>query len=286
MTIAAYGDEFNYDFHKSIEIKKPVFVNLELVKGSVTVVGTDDGHLVIEATKIVRASSIEEADELSAHIEIKVYEDGDKVVVLTNYLDLLNRKPSFWQKILGGGSEVISEVSYKISLPFNCGISIKAMDADVELANVESPVFIEKSTGHIKGEFIIGPVTITQPMGQIDLQWVEGDIAISSQSSSVTIRQTKGAIKLSSYNGNIDIQTELDSATEYLVETSTGNINFAVPFTASGSLELACETGQFSSQIPVEINSMVRNRITGTFGGGGTKVRLNSNSGSVVLAQF
>jgi hypothetical protein len=36
----------------------------------------------------------------------------------------------------------------------------------------------------------------------------------------------------------------------------------------------------------VEINSLVRNRITGTFGGGGTKVRLNSNSGSVVLAQF
>ncbi len=286
VAVAAYGDEFRYDFQKSIEIKKPVFVNLELVKGNVSVVGTDDDHLTIEATKVVRASSIEEADELSAHIEIKVYEDGDKIIVLTNYLDLLNRKPSFWQKILGGGSEVISEVVYKISLPFNCGISIKAMDADVELANVESPVFIEKSTGRIKGEFIIGPVTITQPMGQIDLQWVEGDIQISSQSSAVTIRQTRGAIKLSSYNGNIDIQTELDSATEYLVETTTGNINFAVPFTAAGSLELACETGQFTSQIPVEINSMVRNRMMGTFGGGGTKVRLNSNSGSVVLAQF
>ena len=280
------GEEFHYDYQKSIDIKKPVMVNLELVKGKVSVVGSDEQQIVIEATKLVRASSIDEADELSAHIEIKVLEDGDKITVLTNYLDLLNRKPSFWQKILGGGSDVISDVAYKISLPYNCGISIKAMDADVELLNVESPVFIEKSTGRIKGEFIIGPVTIMQPMGQIDLQWVEGDIQINSQSSSITIRQTRGAIKLSTYNGNVDIQTELDSPTEYLVETTTGNINFAVPFTAAGSIELATESGQFSSQIPVEINSLVRNRIMGTFGGGGTKVRLNSNSGSVVLAQF
>jgi len=284
--VIANGEEFHYDYHKSIDIKKPVLVNLELVKGRVSVVGSEEQQIVIEATKFVRASSIDEADELSAHIEIKVLEDGDKIIVLTNYLDLLNRKPSFWQRILGGGSDVISDVAFKISLPYNCGISIKAMDADVELLNLESPVFIEKSTGRIKGEFIIGPVTITQPMGQIDLQWVEGDIQINSQSSSITIRQTRGAIKLSTYNGNVDIQTELDSATEYLVETTTGNINFAVPFTASGSLELATETGQFSSQIPVEINSMVRNRIMGTFGGGGIKVRLNSNSGSVVLAQF
>ncbi|HEX2897869.1 MAG TPA: hypothetical protein VHP63_07460 [candidate division Zixibacteria bacterium] len=41
-----------------------------------------------------------------------------------------------------------------------------------------------------------------------------------------------------------------------------------------------------SSHISTELTSMSRNRILGKFGGGGTVVRLNSNSGSVVLAQF
>ncbi len=280
------AEEFRFDYQKIIDISKPVLVMLELVKGHVTVTGSEERQIIIEATKIVRASNKDEAEELGGHIEIKIKEEGDQVTIVTNYLDLVNRNPSFWQKILGGGSDVISDVAYKISLPFNCGISIKALDADVELTNVESPVFIEKSTGLVKGEFILGPVNIVQPMGQIDLQWVEGDIQISTQSSNILIRQTRGAIKLSSYNGNVDIRTEMDSPSEYLVETTTGNINFAVPFTAAGALEMATETGQFASQIPVEISSMARNRIVGTFGGGGAKVRLNSNSGSVVLAQF
>ncbi len=282
----AKAEEFHFEYQKIIDITKPRLVNLELVKGRVAVTGSEEKQIVIEAVKIVRASNKDEAEELAWHIEIKITEAGDQVAVVTNYLDLINRNPSFWQKILGGGSDVISDVAYKISLPFNCGLNIKALDADVELANVESQVFIEKSTGLVKGEFIFGPVNIVQPMGQIDLQWVEGDIQISSQSSNIVIRQTRGAIKLSSYNGNVDIHTELDSPAEYLVETTTGNINFAVPFTAAGALEMATETGQFTSQIPVEITTMARNRIVGTFGGGGTKVRLNSNSGSVVLAQF
>jgi len=281
-----FAEEFQFDYQKTIDIQKPTLVNLELVKGNVTVIGTDENQIVIEAKKIIRASNRDEAEEFGGHIEIKIKQDGAKIFVQTNDLDLLNRKPSFWQKIPGGGSNVISDVSYKIMLPFNCGISLKAMDADVELTNVENPVFVEKSTGRVKSEFIIGPVSIVQAKGDIDLQWIEGDIQINTQSCNVAIRQTRGALKLSSYNGNVDIQTELDSPGEFSVETMTGNIAFAVPFTAAGALEIATESGHISSQIPVEIKSLERNRIIGTFGGGGAKVRLNSNSGSVILAQF
>lgn len=281
-----FAEEFKFDYQRTVDIKKPVMVNLELVKGKVIVNGSEDNQIIINATKVVRASNRDEAEEIGAHIEIKVKQDGDKVVVETNYQDLLNRKPSFWQKILGGGSQVMSEVIYTVSLPFKSGISIKAMDADVELSNIESPVFIEKSTGYTKGEFIFGPVTINQPMGQIDLQWVEGDVEINSQASGISIKQTRGNLKLFTYNGNVNIQTELDSPNEYIVETYTGNINFAVPFTAAGEIHMNTQSGQFSSQIPVEIVAMERNRIIGTFGGGGTRVNINSSSGSVVLAQF
>ncbi|MCH8027900.1 MAG: hypothetical protein IID63_07235 [candidate division Zixibacteria bacterium] len=284
--LPAAGEEFSFNYQKLINIQNPVLLDLEMVRGAIMVTGTDDNLIVIDAIKMVRASSRSEAEEIAAHIEIKIREGKDKVRIQTNYLNLINRSPSFWNKIIGGGDKVISEVLYKISLPFNCGLRIKALDADIELTNVESNIYIEKSTGLTKAEFILGSVEIHQPLGEIDLQWIEGDIKINSKSSKIFIRQTRGAIKLSTYNGNVDIQTEFESSNDYIVETSSGNVIFSVPISAAGELHFETITGEFSSEIPVEVISLARNRMIGIFGGGGTKVKIISASGKVVLAQF
>ncbi|MCH7947279.1 MAG: hypothetical protein IIC66_05710 [candidate division Zixibacteria bacterium] len=280
------SEEFSFNYQKLINIQKPVLIDLEMVRGAIMVTGTDDNLITIDAIKMVRASSRSEAEEIAAHIEIKIRESKDKVRIQTNYLNLINRSPSFWNKIIGGGDKVISEVLYKISLPFNCGLRIKALDADIELTNVESNIYIEKSAGLTKAEFILGELEIHQPLGEIDLQWIEGDIKINSKSSKIFIRQTRGTIKLSTYNGNVDIQTEFESSNDYIVETSSGNVIFSVPISAAGELHLETITGEFSSEIPVEVISLARNRMVGIFGGGGTKVKIISASGKVVLAQF
>lgn len=284
--LPAESEEFTFNFQKLINIQKPVLIDLEMVRGAIMVTGTDDNLIVIDAIKMVRASSRREAEEIAAHIEIKIREGKNKVRIQTNYLNLINRSPSFWNKIIGGGDKVISEVLYKISLPFNCGLRIKALDADIELTNVESNIFIEKSAGLTKAEFILGSLEIHQPLGEIDLQWIEGDIKINSKSSKIFIRQTRGAIEISTYNGNVDIQTEFESSSDYIVETSSGNVIFSVPISAAGELHLETITGEFSSEIPVEVISLARNRMVGIFGGGGTKVKIISASGKVVLAQF
>ena len=284
--LPAESEEFTFNFQKLIDIQKPVLIDLEMVRGAIMVTGTDDNLITIDAIKMVRASSRREAEEIAAHIEIKIRESKDKVRIQTNYLNLINRSPSFWNKIIGGGDKVISEVLYKISLPFNCGLRIKALDADIELTNVESNIYIEKSTGLTKAEFILGSLEIHQPLGEIDLQWIEGDIKINSKSSKIFIRQTRGAIELSTYNGNVDIQTEFESSNDYIVETSSGNVIFSVPISAAGELHIETITGEFSSEIPVEVISLARNRMIGIFGGGGTKVKIISASGKVVLAQF
>ena len=59
-----------------------------------------------------------------------------------------------------------------------------------------------------------------------------------------------------------------------------------MPISAAGELHLETITGEFSSEIPVEVISLARNRMIGIFGGGGTKVKIISASGKDVLAQF
>ncbi|MDH4157568.1 MAG: DUF4097 domain-containing protein [candidate division Zixibacteria bacterium] len=282
----ALAEEFTFDYQKMVDLERPVRLSLEVLKGKILVAGTDADRLVIEASKIVRASNRREAEEVADHIEIKVTDSREAVTVKTNYLTMLNRSQSFWQKVLGGGSSDLVQVVYRITLPYGCSLDVKSMTADIELANVEGEVTIENGSGSTRGEFVYGPVTLHQPNGDIDLRWVEGDIRIKSTSGRIYINQVRGAIDLSTQAGDVTIQTELDSPRDYFVETASGRINFMIPSSASGGITIETGTGEIKSQMPIAIESMTRRKVVGKFGIGGPDVTLSSMSGDVIVELY
>lgn len=280
------ADEYTFDYQKIVDVPNPIPFSLELIRGSVTVNGTEGDRIIVEATKVIHASNRREAEEVADHIEIKLREEENRVSVQTNYLTMLNRSQSFWQKVLGGGSAEHVEVHYTISLPFDCDLTIKSMSADLELSNVEGKIEIENDFGRTFGEFLIGDMTIRQTGGEIDLRWVEGDIRMKSSTSKIFINQVRGAIDLTNQTGNVTIQTELDSPRDYFVETSSGTIKFLVPSSASGELKVATQSGEISSKMPIEIEAIDKRKLLGRFGDGGPKISLSSSSGDVAIALY
>jgi len=281
-----YAAEFTYEYQKTFQVESPVVLNLNLVRGNVYISGSEEGRLVIEATKRVRATNELEAQEVADHIEIKVDVSSEGVKINTNYLKMLNRNPSFWQKVLGAGSDSYGSVDYTITLPSNSSIEINSMAADIELSSIEGEIHIENTSGSTRGEFLFGPITVRQPQGVIDLEWIEGDIRIKSSSSKITIKQVRGAIDLSTYSGNVTIQTELASPRDYFVETTSGAITFSIPEVASGLLNIETQEGEIQTEVPVTIKSVSHHRIIGEFGGGGPTITLSSSSGNVTVAQY
>ena len=280
------ADEFTFDYQKIIDLEQPVRLSLEVLKGTIIVAGTDDDRLVIEASKIVRASNRREAEEVADHIEIKVKDSREAVAVKTNYLTMLNRNQSFWQKVLGGGSSDLVQVVYRIKLPYGCSLNVESMAADIELANIEGDITVENGSGSTRGEFVYGSVTLHQPNGDVDLRWVEGDIRIKSTSGRIYINQVRGAIYLSTQSGDVTIQTELDSPRDYFVETASGRINFLIPSSASAGITIETGSGEVKSQMPIAIESMTRRRVVGKFGIGGPEVTLSSMSGDVIVEMY
>lgn len=285
-TEEVYAAEFTFEYQRIIEAEAPVALHLSLVRGNVYISGGEDGRLIIEAVKIVRATDEDEAEEVADHIEIKVDVSSDNVHVNTNYLKMLSRSPSFWQKVLGAGSDSYGRVDYTITLPVKSSVEINSMAADIELSSIEGEIRIDNTAGSTRGEFLFGPVTVRQPQGKIDLQWIEGDIRIKSSSSKITIKQVRGAIDLSTSSGDVNIQTELASPRDYSVETTTGAITFSIPEAASGLLSIATQAGEIQTEVPIAIKSVSHRRVVGEFGRGGPTITLSSSSGDVTVAQY
>ena len=282
----AYCEEYTFDYQKIIPTDRQIDLSLELIRGKVSVTGTENDRLIIEATKIIRASNRQEAEEVADHVEIKVKNNKSEVAVQTNYLTMINRNQSFWKKILGGSTGNIVTVNYNIQLPFGCNISISSMASIIEFSNVEGKIKVENNTGSIRGEFIYGPITLQQDLGEIDLRWVEGDIRLKATSSRVFINQAHGAIDVSTQTGDVTIQTELDSPKDYFVQTYSGMINFIVPSSASGELNIETESGKIKTEMPVAIKSMTNRKLVGKFGRGGPAITLSSSSGDVIVELF
>ncbi len=285
--ITIQAAEYTFENQKIIEIAEPLTINLEMFKGKVTVIGNQSDKVIIEAVKIIRASNRDEAEEVADHIEIKVTPDNNHINIVTNYLKMISRSKSFWNKFLGtSGAEAYGAVDYFISVPPQTSISITGMETEIEISSLEGDVQIKNSTGSFHAEYIYGSMTVSQPIGSIALDWIEGDIRIKSNSSRIRIKQVKGAIDIATYSGEVHIETELDSPKDYFIETTSGKVIFSVPTLAAGELKVETETGKIATQVPVIVKSVSRKKLVGKFGDGGPTIHIVSTTGDVDVNQF
>lgn len=302
---AGRAKEYTFQYQRVVETEDTPEFSLTLVNGDVAVVGGDDNRLIIEAVKKVHAVSMDEAAIVADHIEIRVDRAGDKVEISTNYLRMMNRSPSFWEKVLGlGGSESYGEVNYTITVPpgakvavvntsgkitvqnVSGDVALRSSAADISLNAIEGNIDIDNNSGETQGDLLFGSVRIRQAMGTVDLKWVEGDIRLKAKSADVSLEQERGSLDVFSSSGKIKIKTNLDSGRDYFVQTVSGDIEFLVPEIASGRLDITSEMGDIKTEVPVAIESYSRRGLIGQFGRGGVKISLQSGSGDVSVAQF
>lgn len=300
-----YAKDFKFDYQRIVETGPEAELELAYVSGNLKIVSSNDGRVVIEAVKRVNAVSMDEAELVADHIEIKVKQDDNKVSVAANYLRMRNRSESFWKKVLGtGGADSYGEVDWTIHVPQGCRVTvvntsgsmdishilgdldIRSSSAEISLNSIEGRINVENASGETRGELLFGPVTLRQAQGKIDLRFVEGDIKIKSSAADIKVRQDRGSFDLTTATGNVTIETYLDSSRDYFVSTESGNISLTIPETSSGNLRIESQTGDIKTDIPIAINSMSHKQIDGTFGLGGVTVHLMSTSGDVTVAQF
>lgn len=202
ISVQVRGKAFIFEYQKNIEVPERSELIISNKSGQITVTGAPVSVMTIDAVKNIRATDLEEAEEVAEHIEIKVNRSGQKVTVKTRVLKMTGRSSSFWEKLLGSGSDSFGTVDFTITVPHECDITIDNYSGDISVSDVTSSVHVSGSSGDFRLENIEGDIDINSGTGTVYLSDITGRIDIAAADSGIKLKSIAGAVDVRSTSGD------------------------------------------------------------------------------------
>ena len=181
-------------------------------------------------------------------------------------------------------------VDYEISIPPSVSVSVRnasgpihlnGLNADISLRSDTAAIEVrDLSNAHLRVMTVNGPVTLQNVTGgYVEVLSSGGDVHLNSVSGpKVTVSTTSGSI---SYAG------DFGHGGEYSLTNHTGNIDVALPSSASVDLDARSSHGSVEDSFPLQqkthlTNTLVAGRsFAGTSNSGSSSVQLRSFSGKI-----
>jgi hypothetical protein len=127
--------------------------------------------------------------------------------------------------------------------------------------------------GTVNGALRVAGVDVVE-----DLRTVNGNIEVYEGGGAVHVHTTNGNVRLELTHLGV-AHGEQGEAT---AETTNGSLVLALPSDAQADVEAKCMNGNFSSELPLALQSTLKPReIHGKLGGGGTPVHLRTVNGAI-----
>ncbi len=234
-----------------LDVKLPMYASVELLesaRGDVEVTGIDGDVAINSGSGDVKVTKVG---------ALKVSRRSGDIVIR-------DVKGDFTSRTLNG--DVNAE---------NIGglVDVAATNGDITVRNANSDVRATTATGEVEVHCAKGRAEIRSASGSIMLVGIGGDTDAVTTSGEVTFRgilRENGRYNLKSISGEVEM---------YIQDSPPGFT--ATMLTYSGELETA---------FPLKVNSPldggpINRRITGVFGDGGTRLSLDSFSGSVRIVK-
>ena len=161
-------------------------------------------------------------------------------------------------------------------------IEITSTTSDVTLSSITGDLVMHSGSGKTICDFIFGNVTIVQTSGNIEIRNLRGDARLKSTSGKVVVDQEEGALDIATHSGSIKVSTELYSERDFNLETISGRLELLMPRGAGGEMTIATLSGDIDTHgLPLEVDHFSKRELKGTFGSGGPKIMLRTDTGDI-----
>jgi DUF4097 and DUF4098 domain-containing protein YvlB len=222
--------------------------------GSITFEGTSAKRITVQAHKMVRAPSMDEAEAFAQQVQIKI-EQQEGMLRITK----AHPKPPI-------GVDV--SVSYVIQGPDKVNLTLETTNGKILAEQVEGVVKTRSTNGKIRLNAITGQVEARTTNGGIQVEV----IGLNDESRFDT---TNGSINVGVQHGIAPIRAN----------TSNGSINLTLPADFSGQLDAQTVNGKITSELATILERQSRTHLIGQIGeGGDTPLKLRTTNGSIRLA--
>lgn len=264
LSSTAFGKSYHFDYQKNIDVSGDIELVIHNTSGLIEIEGAPVDRVTIEATKHVRATDQEEAEEVADHIEIRVDKNGKRIRVETRYLKMKKAPGTFFEKLLGTGPDSFGSVDYKLIVPSNCEVDVDNISGDIIISGLDKDVLISGSSGNIKVSELNGRLDLKTVSGRVELSDIVGDVDIAGTSADVSFGSLKGAVDIRATSGKVTGQylsgsisiTQTSGNTDISnlygntrVKSQTGDIKIQQE---AGSLELFTRTGNVDVQTELD----------------------------------
>jgi len=241
MLVAATCSSFaGEEINKSLTLDNVSSVNIENLRGNVTVIGWDKDTITVKG----------ELEEDAEGLTFKQRGSSVKIKV-----ELEKNNHNYW----GGnakGSELI------IHMPKNIRVSFDGVSSDINLDNLHASAEIKTVSGSIVATNLSERIELSSVSGDIESKKLSGKVSLASVSGDVTDRNSSGRLSLRAVSGEIyaesiakevtvenvsgDIHLELNEVDELLVSNVSGDFAASLSLNSDGVVKMSSVSGSLA----------------------------------------
>lgn len=236
-------EEYRESFRQSYSLQRGGQVSLKNVNGRVSVSTWDKDEVLVEAEKMVRASSVRAARRAAKRLRIEVDDRPSAVIISTRYPQV----GSLLSRFLGGGMSL--QVRYRLTVPRQVDLSVGLTNGRIEIEGVR---------GRVEAKTVNGSARLNDCSGSVRGETVNGAVR-----ARVVALDPSDYIEMHTINGSVHLYLPEDVGAEIKARTVNGRVRLSIP--------------------NAEVRKSSRKRLEAQLGGGGARIDLSVVNGSIEI---
>jgi hypothetical protein len=178
-----------------------------------------------------------------------------------------------------------SWADFTVRLPKGVHVRAASGNGDVMVTDAGADVVASSGNGDVQVNGAGGEVEASSGNGPVEVHNANGPVEASTGNGEVRVTTAHGPVSASSGNGAIEVRmTTLSDRGDMEFHTGNGSVTVYVPANFEGELDSNTGNGRVVTDFPITVTGTLQpNRLRGTIGKGGRRIRMTSGNGSLEL---
>jgi DUF4097 and DUF4098 domain-containing protein YvlB len=231
-----YREEQTEKISRTLKIGGNGELDLSNLSGDITITRGGAGSVQIEALKVARGRTAEEARAMLPLVNVSFVERGSRAEVRVTY-------PRYEPGDRSRRNANVS-VNFTITAPENARISAKSLSGSIKVADIKGDLNVVSTSGNVTVTNGARVMSAKSTSGSVEIVGLQSEIAFQagSLSGDVVVRQSRAPrMELGTISGNLtldDVQCERLDA-----QTLSGDLELTTALSKNGRYDLSSHSG-------------------------------------------
>ena len=176
---------------------------------------------------------------------------------------------------------------FTVRLPRGVHIEANSGNGDVSVVGATADVGVHSGNGEVRVGAGANEVDATTGNGEVEVEEARGPVTARSGNGDVHVRTAAGPVSATTGNGEVVARmSSIRGEGDMEFRTGNGEVRVEVPEGFAAVIDASMGHGRFSSDFPITLEGRFSpQRLRGTIGSGGRRVRLSSGNGDIEIVK-